>query len=64
MPKESKNGKALSEETLDEVSGGGNFRHGFKIPRDVLGTGFKGYPNPLTRKKDINSLPKTPNIEL
>ena len=27
MPKESKNGKALSEETLDEVSGGGNFQH-------------------------------------
>ena len=64
MNKENKNEKELSEEEFGKVSGGGNFRHGFKIPRDVLGTGFKGYPNPLTRKKDINSLPKTPNIEL
>ena len=74
MNKENKNEKELSEEEFGKVSGGGNFRPGFKIPRkrgDVGLIGYNpkvgldiGYPNPLTRKKDINSLPKTPNIEL
>ena len=62
MDEKNKNGKELSGEEFGKVSGGGNFRPGFKIPRDVLGTGLNGYPNPLTRKKDINSLPKTPNM--
>ncbi len=70
MNKENKNEKELSEEKLDRVSGGGNFQ---PVARDLkYGVGYKpkvdfgriGYPNPLTRKKDINSLPKTPNIEL
>ena len=76
MSKENKNEKELSEEKFGKVSGGGNLRPGFKIPRNGAGVdliGYNpnvdighriGYPNPLTRKKDINSLPKTPNIEL
>ena len=72
MSKENKNEKELSEEKFGKVSGGGNLRPGFKIPRNGAGVGLIGhnlntdigYPNPLTRKKDINSLPKTPNIEL
>ena len=39
MSKENKNEKELSEEEFGKVSGGGNFRHGFKIPRDALSIG-------------------------
>ena len=63
MNKENKNGKGLSEEKLDKVSGGCNFK---PVARGLkYGGGYNtkvgldiGYPNPLTRKKDINSLPK------
>lgn len=60
MNKENKNEKELSEEEFGKVSGGGNFRPGFKISRDVLGIGRN--PKDLCRpiyidKKGTNPLP-------
>ncbi len=46
MPKENKNGKALSEEKLDKVSGGGNFRPGLLTVLPPWDDPFyKSFPN-------------------
>ena len=46
MPKENKNGKALSEEKLDKVSGGGNFRHKFAESPSLYDSIFKTATDP------------------
>ena len=58
MNKENKNEKELSEEEFGKVSGGGNFRHGFKIPRDALGIDIKDIHRPIYIDKNVtNPLP-------
>ena len=65
MNKENKNEKELSEEEFGKVSGGGNFRPGFKIPRDALGIDIEDIHRPIyIDKKGTNPLPKTPNISI
>ena len=64
MNKENKNGKGLSEEKLDKVSGGAKFQ---PVTRDTMnGIGYNvdphiriGYPNPrYTGKKVTDPLPQ------
>lgn len=52
MNKENKNGKGLSEEKLDKISGGGNFRPG-------LLTGLPPWSDPF-----YESFPNTPHKPL
>ncbi len=48
MPKENKNGKALSEENLGDVSGGGNFRPDLlaMLPPEMQSPFYGSFPNP------------------
>ena len=56
MPKENKNEKELSEEKFGKVSGGGNLRPGFKIPRKRGDVGLIGHPKTYYTDEEINSL--------